>query len=114
MWNCVRCNKCADVCPKHIAPVDGIMKLRGLSIEVGLRNNPGARHVMAFYKSLQESGMLNEVLLPLRTKGIKGVLENLSIGIKMILKGKAHSPIMKPIKEHETLKEVMKRAMEVE
>jgi len=114
MWNCVRCNKCADVCPKHIAPVDGIMKLRGLSIEVGLKDNPGARHVMAFYKSLLESGMLNEVLLPLRTKGIKGVIENLPLGIKMILKGKAHSPIMKPIKEHETLLKVMKAAMEVE
>ncbi len=114
MWMCVRCNKCADVCPKDIFPVDGIMKLRGLSIEVGLKDNPGARHVMAFYKSLLESGMLNEVLLPLRTKGIKGVLENLPVGIKMILKGKAHSPVMKPITEHETLVKVMKAAMEVE
>jgi len=114
MWNCVRCNKCADVCPKHVAPVDAIMKLRGLSIEIGLRDNPGARHVYAFYKSLLESGMLNEVLLPLRAKGIKGILENLPIGIQMILKGKAHSPFMKPIKDHETLRKVMKAAMEVE
>jgi succinate dehydrogenase / fumarate reductase iron-sulfur subunit len=114
MWNCVRCEKCADACPKHIAPVDGIMKLRGLSIEAGLKDNSGARHVMAFYKSLLESGMLNEVLLPLRTKGIKGVIENLPLGIKMILKGKAHSPIMKPIREHETLLKVMKAVMEVE
>ena len=114
MWNCVRCEKCADVCPKHVAPVNGIMKLRGLSIEVGLKNNPGARHVTAFYKSLFESGMLNEVLLPLRTKGIKGILENLPMGIKMILKGKAHSPILKPIAEHEGLRRVMKAAMEVE
>ncbi|ADY73100.1 succinate dehydrogenase and fumarate reductase iron-sulfur protein [Desulfurobacterium thermolithotrophum DSM 11699] len=114
MWNCVRCNKCADVCPKHIAPVDGILKLRGLSIEVGLKDNPGARHVMAFYKSLLDSGMLNEVLLPLRAKGLKGVIENLSLGIKLILKGRAHSPFMKPIKEHETLLKVMKVAMEVE
>ena len=114
MWNCVRCNRCADICPKHVSPVDGIMKLRGLSIEVGLKNNPGARHVMAFYKSLLESGMLNEVLLPLRTKGIRGVLENLPVGIKLILKGKAHSPVMKPIAEHETLVRVMKAAMEVE
>ncbi len=114
MWNCVRCEKCADVCPKHIAPVDGIMKLRGLSIEIGKRDNPGARHVMAFYKSLLESGMLNEVLLPLRTKGIKGIIENLPLGVMMILKGKAHSPIVKPIDEHETLVGVMKAAMEVE
>ncbi|SMO46314.1 succinate dehydrogenase / fumarate reductase iron-sulfur subunit [Balnearium lithotrophicum] len=114
MWNCVRCNKCADVCPKHISPVDGIMKLRGLSIEAGLRNNPGARHVMAFYKSLLDSGMLNEVLLPLRTKGIKGILENLPVGIKMILKGKAHSPIQKPISEHEKLVKLVKLAMELE
>ncbi len=114
MWNCVRCEKCADSCPKHVAPVNGIMKLRGLSIDIGLKNNPGARHVAAFYKSLLESGMLNEVLLPLRTKGIKGVLENLPMGIKMILKGKAHSPIMKPIAEHEGLLKVMKAAMEVE
>ncbi len=114
MWNCVRCNKCADVCPKHVAPVDAIMKLRGLSIEIGLKDNPGARHVQAFYKSLIETGMLNEVMLPLRAKGIKGILENLPIGIQMILKGKAHSPFMKPIKNHETLRKVMKAAMEVE
>lgn len=114
MWNCVRCEKCADVCPKHVGPVDGIMRLRGLSIKVGLKDNPGARHVFAFYKSLLESGLLNEVLLPLRAKGIKGVLENLPVGIKMILKGKAHSPIMRPIAEHESLVKVMKAAMEVE
>ncbi len=114
MWNCVRCEKCADVCPKHIAPVDGIMKLRGISIEVGLKDNPGARHVEAFYKSLLESGTLNEVLLPLRTKGIKGIIENLPVGIKMLLKGKAHSPILKPIKEHQSLVKLIKVAMEVE
>ncbi|WP_457677697.1 succinate dehydrogenase/fumarate reductase iron-sulfur subunit [Thermovibrio sp.] len=114
MWNCVRCEKCADVCPKHVGPVDGIMKLRGLSIEIGLKDNPGARHVMAFYKSLLESGLLNEVLLPLRAKGISGLIENFSVGIKMLLKGKAHSPIMKPIAEHEGLVKLMKAAMEVE
>jgi len=114
MWNCVRCNKCADVCPKHVSPVDGVMRLRGLSIEIGLKENPGARHVMAFYKSLLESGLLNEVLLPLRTKGIKGIIENLSVGIRMILKGKAHSPIVKPIEEHENLVKLIKLAMEVE
>ena len=113
MWKCVRCQKCADACPKHVAPVDGVMKLRGMSIDVGLRNNPGARHVFAFYKSLLESGMLNEVLLPLRTKGLKGVLENLSVGLRLLLKGKAHSPIIKPIAEHDTLRRVMKAAMEV-
>ncbi len=115
MWSCVRCEKCADACPKHVAPVDGIMKLRGLSMKIEkLRKNPGARHVQAFYKSLLESGMLNEVLLPLRAKGLKGILENLPMGVKMILKGKAHSPIMRPIEEHETLLKVMKAAMEVE
>ena len=114
MWNCVRCNKCADVCPKHVSPVDGIMKLRKLSIEIGLDKNPGAKHVMAFYKSLLESGLLNEVLLPFRTKGIKGILENLPLGIRLILKGKAHSPLMKPIKDHESLIKLIKQAMEVE
>ncbi len=114
MWNCVRCEKCADVCPKHVGPVDAIMRLRGISIDIGLKDNPGARHVLAFYKSLMESGLLNEVLLPLRAKGIKGVLENLPVGVKMILKGKAHSPIMKPISEHESLVKLMKAAMEVE
>jgi succinate dehydrogenase / fumarate reductase iron-sulfur subunit len=114
MWNCVRCERCADVCPKHVGPVDGIMRLRGLSIEVGLKDNPGARHVLAFYKSLLESGLLNEVLLPLRAKGIAGIIENLPVGIRMILKGKAHSPIMKPIAEHEGLVRLMKAAMEVE
>jgi len=114
MWDCVRCEKCADVCPKNVGPVDGVMRLRGISIEIGLKDNPGARHVLAFYKSLLESGMLNEVLLPLRTKGIKGVIENLPLGLKLILKGKAHSPILKPIAEHESLVKVMKAAMEVE
>jgi succinate dehydrogenase / fumarate reductase iron-sulfur subunit len=114
MWNCVRCNKCADACPKHVAPVEGVMKLRGLSIEAGLKNNPGARHVMAFYKSLLDSGMLNEVLLPLRTKGIRGVLENLPLGIKLLLKGKAHSPIQKPIAEHENLVKLMNLAVKSE
>jgi succinate dehydrogenase / fumarate reductase iron-sulfur subunit len=113
-WMCVRCNKCQDVCPKHIPNVEGIMKLRGFSIEIGLKDNPGAKHVKAFQKSLKESGLLNEMLLPLRTKGVKGLIENIPMGINMLKKGKIHSPIMKPIKEHNTLLEVMKESMEAE
>ncbi len=113
MWSCVRCERCADVCPKGVSPVTGVMKLRGMSMSVGLRNNPGARHVYAFYKSLMDSGLLNEVLLPIRTKGIKAVFEQLPLGIKLILKGKVHSPIQKPIEEHESLVKIMKASLEV-
>jgi len=35
------------------------------------------------------------------------------VGLRLLLKGKAHSPIMKPIAEHDTLRRVMKAAMEV-
>jgi succinate dehydrogenase / fumarate reductase iron-sulfur subunit len=113
MWNCVRCEKCADICPKHVSPVSGVLGLRGIAVNSG-DNTPGSRHVRAFYKSLLESGNLNEMLLPLRTKGIKGVLENLPLGIKLLLKGKVHSPVPKKIKDHDTLLKVMREVMEEE
>ncbi|WP_456397711.1 succinate dehydrogenase/fumarate reductase iron-sulfur subunit [Desulfurobacterium sp.] len=114
LWKCIRCERCADICPKHIHPVEAITNLRAMSIEKGLTSNPGARHAIAFYKSVTSTGILNEALIPVMSKGIKGIIENIPVALSFLLKGKMPPPILKPIEDIEGFKKVVSLSAEVE
>jgi succinate dehydrogenase / fumarate reductase iron-sulfur subunit len=90
VWDCVRCNECVQACPKTVAPMEAIVKLRRMSIEAGMTNTVGARHVTAFTELVGHSGTLDERMLPLRAVGLNPakLLEMAPIGLKMMLKGK--------------------------
>ena len=66
IWDCVRCNFCVSVCPKDVAPMEQIIRLRRLSLSAGLTGSIGARHVTQFVAVVAEEGRLNETQLPLR------------------------------------------------
>ena len=70
VWDCTRCYECVEVCPKGVAPMDWIMDLRDKAMEAGYRNTYGARHAEAFAESVEHSGWLNELRLPLKTFGL--------------------------------------------
>ena len=66
IWDCVRCNFCVAVCPKDVAPMEQIIRLRRLSLSGGLTAEIGARHITQFVGVVAEEGRLNETQLPLR------------------------------------------------
>jgi succinate dehydrogenase / fumarate reductase iron-sulfur subunit len=65
IYDCTHCFSCIDACPKDVAPMDQIMRLRRLAghdHEIKDVNN-GHRHESAFVKIIENKGTLDESLL---------------------------------------------------
>src|SRR5215210_2418737 len=106
IYDCTHCFQCVDACPKGVAPMDQIMRLRRLAgheHEIDDINN-GHRHESAFVKIIEQKGTLDESLLLqeyyaqgwvgklLPTSGaIKGLMGSIPTAIRGIRTGKMRS-----------------------
>jgi len=62
IYDCTHCFNCIDACPKGVAPMSQIMRLRrkaGSDHEIEDRNN-GLRHEHAFVENIRKNGLLHE------------------------------------------------------
>jgi succinate dehydrogenase / fumarate reductase, iron-sulfur subunit len=79
IYDCTHCFSCIDACPKGVAPMDQIMRLRRLATrdEEIVDANNGQRHEEAFTKIIEHKGTLDESLLQQESyaPGIKGKLK---------------------------------------
>ena len=106
IYDCTHCFSCIDACPKGVAPMDQIMRLRRAAThdeEIVDRNN-GHNHEAAFVKIIQKKGTLDESLLlqesyapgvkgkliP-RPAAIKGLLGSIPTAIRGLRSGKMRS-----------------------
>jgi succinate dehydrogenase / fumarate reductase iron-sulfur subunit len=107
LYDCTHCFSCVDACPKDVAPMNQIMRLRRRAGEEGIEDpNSGHNHEMAFVKiiekkgTLDEAGLLQESFVP----GVKGKLKPSKRAIKEMIgsiptalrafrTGKARSPV---------------------
>ena len=105
IYDCTHCFACIDACPKGVAPMDQIMRLRRLAGEQEIvdRNN-GHNHEAAFVKIIEKKGTLDESLLLQESyapgvKGklipkpsaIKGLLGSIPTAVRGIRSGKMRS-----------------------
>jgi succinate dehydrogenase / fumarate reductase iron-sulfur subunit len=106
IYDCTHCFSCIDACPKGVAPMDQIMRLRrkaGDEHDIDDANN-GRRHERAFTKIIQRKGTLDESLLLQESyaegikgklipkpAGIKGLVESLPTALRGIRTGKMRS-----------------------
>jgi succinate dehydrogenase / fumarate reductase, iron-sulfur subunit len=79
IYDCTHCFNCIDACPKGVAPMDQIMRLRRAATaeyEIDDVNN-GHRHEAAFTKIIEKKGTLDESLLLQESyaQGVKGKLK---------------------------------------
>lgn len=135
MYDCTHCFSCIDACPKGVAPMNQIMRLRRLAgDDHGIRDvNNGHNHEMAFVKNIKKKGTLDESLLlqesyapgvkgklmP-RVSAIKGLLGSIPTAIRGIKTGKMRSvPKLIPGVHHKLpgdaqghVKEIYERAEE--
>jgi succinate dehydrogenase / fumarate reductase iron-sulfur subunit len=78
IYDCTHCFSCIDACPKGVAPMDQIMRLRRIaSDEYGIDDhNNGYRHEHAFTEIIRKKGTLDESLLLQESyaPGVKGKL----------------------------------------
>jgi succinate dehydrogenase / fumarate reductase, iron-sulfur subunit len=106
IYDCTHCFSCIDACPKDVAPMDQIMRLRRLAgheHDIDDVNN-GHRHESAFTKIIEKKGTLDESLLLqesyaqgwggklMPTSGaIKGLIGSLPTAIRGLRTGKMRS-----------------------
>jgi succinate dehydrogenase / fumarate reductase iron-sulfur subunit len=79
IYDCTHCFSCIDACPKGVAPMDQIMRLRRLAGDAeGIDDlNNGRRHERAFTKIIEKKGTLDESMLLQESyaAGVKGKLK---------------------------------------
>jgi succinate dehydrogenase / fumarate reductase iron-sulfur subunit len=105
IYDCTHCFSCIDACPKDVAPMDQIMRLRRAAGGEGIVDqNHGHSHEAAFTKIIEKKGTLDEALLLQESlapgiKGklmpkhgaIKGLLESIPTAIRGLRTGKMRS-----------------------
>ena len=114
LYDCTHCFNCIDACPKGVAPMSQIMRLRrraGNDFEIEDRNN-GERHEHAFVKNIQRNGLLHEAdLLPdsyggkLHPRAAPELIESMPTVIKAMARGKV-TPAKALLHQHKAPKEV--------
>ncbi len=107
IYDCTHCFNCIDACPKGVAPMSQIMRLRrraGTDYKIVDRNN-GHRHEEAFTTLVRDYGLLNEAELLPRSYGgnswfgkfhpraAKELLSSLSTVITGVVRGKVSPKI---------------------
>src|SRR3954453_470141 len=79
IYDCTHCFSCIDACPKGVAPMDQIMRLRRKAGGGGIPDDPnnGHNHEAAFVKIIEKKGTLDESLLLQESfaPGVKGKLK---------------------------------------
>jgi succinate dehydrogenase / fumarate reductase iron-sulfur subunit len=103
IYDCTHCFNCIEACPKGVAPMSQIMRLRrvaGSTHEINDRNN-GHRHEQAFVSLVRDYGLLYEAeLLP--AAGLE-LADSLPSIVKALQRGKV-TP-MKALKGHKLPKD---------
>lgn len=92
VWDCTRCGMCVDACPKGVAPMEAIIKLRSRSMDTGITGNRGAKHAMVFKNDIKNWGVLNEFFMVLKTFGPFGALSQMPNALNLAKKGKIPMP----------------------
>ncbi len=113
VWDCTHCYECVTQCPKGVAPLEQILKLRRLAVDAGFTNNPGTRHADAFADSVKQSGRLNELTLLPKSIGFFNVIEQiktLPAAIRMVRAGKLPPLIHRAIPRVDRIKAIFRRA----
>jgi succinate dehydrogenase / fumarate reductase iron-sulfur subunit len=96
IYDCTHCFSCVQVCPKGVAPMDQIMRLRRRATrdyEITDPNN-GSRHEEAFTNIIKKKGILDERKLlqdsfgVLRPQGQLQLIRSLPTGLRGFARGK--------------------------
>ncbi|MBI1885347.1 MAG: succinate dehydrogenase iron-sulfur subunit [Chloroflexi bacterium] len=75
VYDCTHCFECVEVCPKGVAPMDRILKMRELAVEAGITDKAGVRHAKAAEQSIKASGRNYELTFYPKSVGLFNVKE---------------------------------------
>ena len=114
IYDCTHCFNCLDACPKGVAPMNQIMRLRriaGSDHEIEDANN-GYRHEHAFVRNIRRNGLLHEAdLLPdsyggkFHPRAVPELLRSLPTVLVALARGKV-TPAKALLHQHKASREV--------
>jgi succinate dehydrogenase / fumarate reductase iron-sulfur subunit len=114
IYDCTHCFNCIEACPKGVAPMSQIMRLRriaGSDHEIDDRNN-GHRHESAFVRNIERNGLLHEAdLLPdsyggkFHPRAVPELVSSLPVILQALRRGKV-TPRKALLHEHKADKAV--------
>src|SRR6478752_3438705 len=114
IYDCTHCFNCIEACPKGVAPMSQIMRLRRIATgdhDIDDRNN-GRRHEHAFVKNIERNGLLHEAdLLPdsyggkFHPRAVPELLSSLPVVLRALRRGKV-TPAGALLHKHKAPKEV--------
>ena len=121
IYDCTHCFNCIEACPKGVAPMSQIMRLRRISSgdhAIEDRNN-GYRHEHAFVKNIERNGILHEAdLLPdsyggkFHPRAVPELLDSLPVVIKGLQRRKM-TPAKALLHPHKAPKDVKRIFKEI-
>src|SRR5688572_17185279 len=97
MYDCTHCFNCIEACPKGVAPMSQIMRLRRVAnADHGINDrNNGHRHERAFVRNIERNGLLHEAdLLPdsyggkFHPRAVPELMDSLPVILKALQRGK--------------------------
>ncbi len=112
IYDCTHCYECVEVCPKDVAPMDRILKMREIAVERGITNNTGVRHAEAAASSIKASGRNYELSFYPKSVGLFNVKELIPVlptGVSLLKKAGTHLVIPHKAKNPEKIKRVFKK-----
>lgn len=111
VWECIKCLKCTEVCPKQIDPFANISRLHSEVLQAGSSpKNSRTRHTRGFQLDLMLNGLLNE--LPLAVYALRAGFSKMALrGLKMILHGKVvYNPLRPRSKAYKQIRKLMRNS----
>lgn len=93
VWGCTRCYMCNYVCPMEVAPMDQIGKIKQEILQRKETGSMAIRHRKLLINLVKEGGWINEQKFALLLssnylRNLKGLLQILPLGWKMLTSGK--------------------------
>ena len=114
IYDCTHCFNCIEACPKGVAPMSQIMRLRRIATAdhgINDRNN-GYRHEHAFVDNIERNGILHEAdLLPdsyggkFHPRAVPELMSSLPVILKALRRGKV-TPAGALLHKHKAAPEV--------
>jgi succinate dehydrogenase / fumarate reductase iron-sulfur subunit len=114
IYDCTHCFNCIEACPKGVAPMSQIMRLRRVASadhHIVDRNN-GFRHEHAFVNNIKRNGLLHEAdLVPdsyggkFHPRAVPELIDSLPVVLKGLIRGKV-TPRKALLHQHKAPKDV--------
>jgi heterodisulfide reductase subunit C len=108
LWLCTSCHICTSRCPRGVRPSEIIEAVKAIAIREGIKND-SVKFNQIFVELVEKRGILFEPELMHKYGGIKAILDQAPLGVKLALRGKM-SPFPAKVKDPQKFNEALEKA----